>query len=247
MNGSRHGTGIGQGAPEPALTLAHLPIAVVMTAVLAGLYAAAFRLGLAAPLISLALLAVLVGASALATRQRRLSTIAGTRLILAALMLVCLLAGVAAASPDSFPELMQWSLAAMIAAAGAIIAVENWITEKIGATGPFSRRLARETGGLLYLAAALLLWHSGKVGAWIIVAGAAHYLILVASLVWPALRGGAPDARQTLIGFAAVVALAIALVPWATPLQATALGVIALMLVVARTAVEVRTACTKLP
>ncbi len=226
---TRGGLRVGQGSPGDALTLAYLPLGLLIVILLAGLFAFAFRLGVTPPLISIGLWAVLIVAVGAATRQLSVTAAAGTRLTLAHIALVCLLAGVAAAPPPDVPPLMAWSLAAIGAAAAAIIAVEAWITEKIDAAGPFSRHLGNQAYGLLILALAVLLWRSGKVGGWVTLAGAVHYAHLAASLALPALRALTPAPWRPLLRLAVAAGLAAALAPTVPPGAAAGLGLAAIV------------------
>ncbi len=239
---AKGGVRVGQGSPDHALTLAYLPLGLLIIILLAGLFSFAFRLGFAPPFVGLGLWAALIVAVGLLTRQTRLTDAAGTRLTLAHMGLVCLLGGVAAAPPAEFPPLMLWSLAAIAAAAAALISVEQWIAEKIGAAGPLSRALAREANGLLVLSIAVLLWHSGTVGAWVIAAGAVHYVVLIGSLAMPGLRQGSMVAWRPYTRFATVAVLAAALVPTVPPILASVLGAFAFLLALAGTAADISAA-----
>lgn len=230
---------VGKGSPGDALTLAYLPLGVLITILLAGLFSFAFHLGFTSPLISLGLLAVLVVAVGLLTGQLSASAPAGTRLTLAHMGLVCLLGGVAAAPPIEFPVLMLWSLVAIAMAAAGIIVIEAWITEKIGAGGPFSRRLGQEANALLILSIAVLLWRSGKVDGWVVAAGAIHYASLILSLVLPALRRDSAAAWRPYLRIAMATALIVALAPMVPPVVATGLGAAALGLALAGAAADI--------
>lgn len=239
---ARGGVRVGQGSPDHALTLAYLPLGLFIAILLASLFSVAFSLGLAPPVISLGIWIALIVAVALLTRQGRLSAAAGTRLTLAHMGLVSLLAGVAAAPPAEFPALMLWSLTAIAAGAACIIAIEQWITKKIEAAGPFSLALAREANGLLVLSVAVLLWHSGRVGGWVIAVGAVHYAVLIASLAMPVLRRGATADWRPYARFATVVILTLALIPDIPPLGTSGLGALALILALAGAIADFRAA-----
>lgn len=231
---------VGKGSPGDALTLAYLPVGILTAILLASLFSFAFQLGYTPPLVSLGLLAVLVVTVGAATGQLSASAAAGTRLTLAHLGLVCLLGGVAAAPPAEFPPLMLWSLTAIAAAAAGIILVEAWIAEKIDAAGPFSRRLGQEAYGLLVLSVAVLLWRSGKLDGWVVAAGAVHYVRLVLSLPFPALRQESPVAWRRYVRIALAAALIAALAPIVPAGIATGLGAAALGLALAGTAADIK-------
>ena len=241
---SRGGVRVGQGSPDHALTFAYLPLGVFIAALLSGLFSFAFQLGFAPPLISLGLLAILIAAVCILTQQFSTTAAAGTRLTLAHMGLVCLLGGVAAAPPAVFPDLMLWSLAVIAAGATAIIALEAWLAEKIDAAGPFSRRLGHEASALLVLSAAVLLWRSGRVDAWIIGAGAIHYGVLALSLKLPLCHRQSPAIWRPYLRPAVIATLVAALLPVLPPVVATVLGVVALGLAGVGAAADINAART---
>lgn len=233
---------VGKGSPGNALTLAYMPLGVLFAILLAGLYSFAFHLGFTPPLISLGLLVILVVGIGLATRQLKASAAAGTRLTLAHMGLVCLLGGIAAAPPAEFSPLMLWSITAIAAAAVGILVVEAWITEKVDAAGPFSRRLGWEANGLLVLSLAVLLWRTGKADGWVVAAGAVHYVGLVLSLVLPSLRRESSANWRPYLPIAMAVALILALAPTVPSIIATGLGAVVLVLALAAAATDISAA-----
>ncbi len=241
---ARGGVRVGQGSPDHALTLAFLPAGGLITVLMTTVFSFAFHLGVALPLIALGIWAALILAVGLLSRQFRLSDAAGTRLSLAHIGLVCLLAAVAAAPPADFLPLMLWSFAAFAAVAAGIIAVEEWITEKIDAAGPFSRALAREAKALLILSVAVLLWRSGRVGGWVIAAGAVPYLVLIISIALPQLRQKSRASWRPYLGVATLAALIAALVPDLPLPIASGLGALAVILVLAVAAADIGAAKT---
>lgn len=218
----------GEETPGDALTLAYLSVSAVVAAVLAALFSFGFQLGFRPLVISPGLLVVLVITVALVTGQFKATAAAGTRLTLAYMALVCLLAGIAATGPTAFPDLMLWSLAAFAGTAAGAISVEDWITGKIDADGPFSRRLSQEAHGLLILSVTVLLWQSSRVDGWILAVGGLHYVRLVLSWFFPALRQSSAVPWRPYLRFALVIALAAALVPAVPMSLAIALGALAL-------------------
>lgn len=230
---------VGVGPPEHALTLVYLPVWIVITLSLSGLYSFAFRLGFTPTYVSLGLMAALIVVVGGATRQLSASAPAGTRLTIGHMALVCLLGGVAAASPAEFPELMLWSLAALAGAAAFILMTEAWLTEKIDAGGPFSRHLDRQVNGLFILSVAVLLWRSGRVDGWVITVGAIHYILLIASFAVPALRHESAVIWRPYARFALGVTLSAALAPIVPSILASGLSILALGLALAIAAADI--------
>lgn len=168
------------------------------------------------------------------TRQFTLSAAAGTRLTLAHISLASVLAGLALVPPADFPPLMRLSLAAMALATAGIVATEAWLSAKIGAAGPFSRRMGEEVLGMLILSLAVMTWRSGAAGPWVVAVGALHYLRAAAAAgIYPALRPREHAPWRPWLIAGVVLALAAALLPDLPPNAATGLSAVALVLAIA--------------
>ena len=91
-----------------------------------------------------------------------------------------------------------------------------------------------ETDAVLILALAVLAWRWGEAGVWVLLAGGARYLFVLAGrfLVW--MRAPLPESRRRKIVCVVQVATLIACVsPWPPPPWGAALaacGVVALLL-----------------
>lgn len=218
---------VGQSPPGQEMTLAHLPLTILLTAVMAGLFSLAFKLGMLPPAVSLLLLAFMMISAGMAARGAQMLARSGTRLQLAQIALVCLIGGLAVSPPEAHSEMLRWGVAVIAAAAIALGHVEDWLAGKIDAAGPFSRQLGREANAVLVLALAVLLWRGGVLGNWVLAVGVLRYILLVAGGFTPALRLAGPAWRRA-VALAVPACLAAALVPGLPAFAASALGILAL-------------------
>ena len=87
-----------------------------------------------------------------------------------------------------------------------------------------------ELDAFLLIALSVLVWHSGRVGAWVLLIGALRYLFIVAGWLWSALEAELPvSQRRQLVCVVQGIALLCCLGPVisaaaAPPIAATALG-----------------------
>lgn len=175
-----------QAPPVHTMGIGHLPLAVVVTALIASLFAAAFKLGYVLPLASVSLLVLIAGFAAIDPRARcsrnaaagpsDLATM-GTRFTIARLALACLLAGVAATRVDVAPDLMLWSLAAIGLVAALLDASDGWLARITGSASDYGTRLSGLVACVLTLALALLAWQLDQAGVWVILAGVPGFLV----------------------------------------------------------------------
>jgi phosphatidylglycerophosphate synthase len=152
------------------------------------------------------------------------NTVTAGRLLLE-LVMTALLAGTAG----------PW-LAALVVLALVLDGVDGWLARRLGTGSAFGAHFDMEVDAFLVLTTSVLLWSSGKCGAWILVAGGLRYGYVLCCAVSPP-RGGAMP--RTLLGrsaFALVVvghALGLAL-SGASATLAAALGTTAVTLSFAR-------------
>jgi phosphatidylglycerophosphate synthase len=108
--------------------------------------------------------------------------------------LVCLAGGaLLAGGPSSISE---WSLAALVAAALSLDAVDGWLARRLRLASSFGARFDLEIDALLILVLALLVWQSGRVGPWVLAIGLMRYGFVLAGWYFPTLRGPLPPSRR---------------------------------------------------
>ena len=106
--------------------------------------------------------------------------------------LVCLIGGALLAGPS----FLGWSLAALVAAALSLDAVDGWLARRCGVASPFGARFDLEVDSALILIMAVLVWQSGRVGAWVLAIGLARYAFVLAGWLVPFLRAPLPPSRR---------------------------------------------------
>ncbi len=142
--------------------------------------------------------------------------------------LVCLVGGVLLASGHA-PS-MSWSLAALIAAALGLDAVDGWLARRLALVSAFGARFDVEVDALLLLILALLVWQAGQVGIWVLAIAGLRYSFVLAGLAQPWLRAPLyPSYRRKAICVHQGLTLLVCLLPpvprqLATTLAALALG-----------------------
>jgi phosphatidylglycerophosphate synthase len=108
--------------------------------------------------------------------------------------LVCLIGGALLAGGPS--SLQGWSLAALVAAALSLDAVDGWLARWLNLNSSFGARFDLEVDALLILVLALLVWRADRVGAWVLAIGLLRYLFVLAGLLVPSLRRPLPPSRR---------------------------------------------------
>jgi phosphatidylglycerophosphate synthase len=107
--------------------------------------------------------------------------------------LVCLASGALLAGAPS--SIAGWSLAALVAAALCLDAVDGLLARRLRLVSGFGARFDLEIDALLILVLALLVWQSGRVGPWVLTIGLMRYVFVLASWRFPALRRPLPPSR----------------------------------------------------
>lgn len=110
---------------------------------------------------------------------------------------------------------------------------DGWTARRTGTATPYGARFDMELDSVLMLALALLVALSGKVGAWVVVAGLPRYLFVAAGWLYPPLTAPLPPSRRrktvcVVQGIALLVALG-PIIPPPAAVAAALLGVAALV------------------
>lgn len=93
-------------------------------------------------------------------------------------------------------EAYGWLLASAGSVALLLDALDGWLARRGGGASEFGARFDMEVDALFMLVLALLLVEAGKLGPWILLAGAARYLFLAAGWLWPPLCRSLPASRR---------------------------------------------------
>lgn len=227
-----------QSGPKPTLhppkvhtmRMGHLPLTVLVTIAISGLFALAFELGSAPPIAGIVLLALLIVFAAITPRASDTPATTGTRFTVARVALICLLGGLAVVpAGNNLPDPLLWSVALMGLAAAGLGAADSWLAHITYSTSGFSEKLGTMASALLVLALSLLVWRIGLAGVWVVAAGALGF----AEAALLAGRKTSHHERWRVGADLAVrVALAAAIVPIAPPIAVTALAVLATVVAV---------------
>ena len=128
-----------------------------------------------------------------------------------------LVALVAALIGEARTDGVAWTAAVISVVASVLDGVDGWLARRSSMASPFGARYDMEVDALLITVLAVLAWHQGKAGAWIVLAGAMRYLFVAAGHVWRWMDAPLPPStrRQTIcvvqiVGLAAVVSPVIA-------------------------------------
>lgn len=157
--------------PVHTMGMGHLPLTILVTVAISGLFALAFELGTSAPIGALALLVLLIGFSAVGPKPDTGVRTTGTRFTVARVALTCLLGGLAIIPAADAPDPLLWSLAIAGTAAAGLEATDDWLARITHSASGFSERLGQMTAALLVLALSILVWRLGIAGIWVIAAG----------------------------------------------------------------------------
>ncbi len=117
-------------------------------------------------------------------------------------------------------------------AAGAMLldGVDGWLARRTRMASAFGARFDMEIDALLIQVLAVLVWHYGKAGPWVLASGLWRYAFLCAGWIRPWLRRPlAPTRRAKAICIVQIVALLVALVPAVAPPVSSAIAASALI------------------
>lgn len=161
---------------------------------------------------------------------------AANLITLGRLIITCLLAGLAVeitiASAQVSP-LIAWCLL-IVAVVGLILdGLDGPVARREGLASRFGSRFDMEVDALQILVLSVVAFALVKAGWWILLSGLLRYLFVVASALWPALRGDLPASwRRKIISGIQGGVLAALLAPIIVPPLSTAAAGIALILLV---------------
>ncbi|WP_165772054.1 CDP-alcohol phosphatidyltransferase family protein [Niveispirillum lacus] len=111
-----------------------------------------------------------------------------------------------------------WTLAVIAITALALDGVDGWLARRQGLSSPYGARFDMEMDTLAILYLCLLLWLSGEVGVWVLLAALLRPLFVAAGLVWHWLNYPLPFSRRRRVSCMVQVAvLAIAVTPILEP------------------------------
>lgn len=123
----------------------------------------------------------------------------------------------------------------------ALDGVDGWVARRRGEATPFGARLDMEADALLLAVLALLVWLSGRAGAWILLAPALRPAFILAGRILPRLRAPLPPSlRRKLCCVVPMLALSLAIAPPLGERPAAMVALAGLLLLVWSFAVDVR-------
>jgi len=145
-----------------------------------------------------------------------------------------------AVQPMLLTNALAWLIIALGTIAMVLDGVDGWVARQSATSSPFGARFDMELDSFLMLVLSILVWRSGKVGAWAILVGLPRYLYVAAGWVWPMLRGELPHrVRRKAVCVAQGVLLLVCLGPIIPPALATAAAAAALALLVWSFAIDI--------
>ncbi|MDG4552712.1 MAG: CDP-alcohol phosphatidyltransferase family protein [Candidatus Competibacter sp.] len=133
--------------------------------------------------------------------------------------------------PEMTPA-QSWFVATLAGFALALDGIDGWLARRGGLQSRFGARFDMEVDAFFILILAVLVFQSGKAGAWVLLSGFLRYGFVVLGCVLPWLNRPLPPRkrRQTVCVLqTAVLALCLApplLPPWTAALAAAALGLL---------------------
>ena len=152
-----------------------------------------------------------------------------------------LVANLAAASvyPSIF-ALHGIAMTAVMAVTFALDGVDGWFARRFKQSSNFGARLDQELDALFTLVLAIALFRLEKTGAWILIAGAWHYIFQGLSGAFPIFRNSLPFShRRRIICGAVVASLITSLSPFLSPRYSEILALAAVMLLSASFVIDI--------
>jgi len=141
--------------------------------------------------------------------------------------------GALALFPVALDAAGAWWVIVLSTVAMVLDGVDGRIARKTGTESSFGARFDMELDAALILALCVLVWASGKVGAWVLAIGAMRYVFVAAGWFVPALNGALPESfRRKVVCVVQGVVLLVALgpiIPIPVAVFVSAFGLVALI------------------
>jgi len=119
-----------------------------------------------------------------------------------------------AVQPGTLGTIGLWWVIALSTAVLVLDGLDGRVARRTGSESAFGARFDMELDAALILALSVLVWRSGKVGAWVLLIGLMRYAFVAASWRWPALRAELPPSqRRRVVCVVQGVVLLVALGP----------------------------------
>ncbi|HUL81710.1 MAG TPA: CDP-alcohol phosphatidyltransferase family protein [Gammaproteobacteria bacterium] len=135
---------------------------------------------------------------------------------------------------------LAWVCVALALLALALDGVDGKVARSRGEVSAFGARFDMETDAALILVLCALAWQQGKVGPWILLAGALRYLFVAAGFALPWLARALPPSRRRQAACVVQVAsLIVCLLPVVAPPVSGAVALIGLVALVGSFAADV--------
>ena len=145
-------------------------------------------------------------------------------------LLVALLAAVALEPATAG---VGWWVVVTSTVAASLDLADGWLARRTGLTSAFGARFDMEIDALLVLVLSALVWRTGTVGTWILLAGLLRYLFVAAGVILPWMARALPSSRRRqAICVVQITALIIALAPIVPAPLSVALCAVSLALLV---------------
>lgn len=119
-----------------------------------------------------------------------------------------------ALAPSALGEGARWWIIVLSTVVLVLDGVDGKVARRTGTQTAWGGRFDMELDAALLMALSLLVWQSGRAGAWVLLIGLMRYAFVAASGVWPALAAELPPSqRRRVVCVVQGVVLLVALGP----------------------------------